>query len=164
LTASHKINSTNLTPKGGKFVLAESNETSIGTDSALDLQVSDEKTEVLSDEYVELQLHMYRLTLLLTAFAVVIAAFFFGKQISISLLVGALSGILYIRLLARGIGKLGKTSRMVSKVQLIVPVLLVLAVSKLPELDIIPSLIGFFLYKPSLVIQFLLQPSAKDSN
>jgi len=85
----------------------------------------------------------------------------FGFQTSLSLLVGSLSGILYLRLLARGIGKLGKTSKGVSKVQLLVPVCLVLATSKLPELQMIPALLGFLLYKPSLIIQFLLEPSAK---
>jgi len=145
-------------------VAAELNGKSICTDSILGLETSDQRTKVFKDEYVALQFRIYRLTSILTALAVVISAFFFGKQSSVSLLIGGLSGILYLRLLARGIGKLGSNSRMVGKVQLIVPVLLVLAASKLPLLDLIPSLIGFLLYKPSLVIQFLLEPLAKDSN
>ena len=74
-----------------------------------------------------------------------------------SLLVGALSGVLYLRLLARSIGKLGTSSKSVGKIQLIVPVLLVLAVSKLSQLELLPALLGFLLYKPSLVFQILLE-------
>jgi ATP synthase protein I len=82
------------------------------------------------------------------------------KLAAISLLLGAFSGILYLRFLAKSIGSLGKNSSTVSKFQLIVPVLLILAVSKLPEIQLIPALVGFLLYKPSLIIQFLLEPSA----
>ncbi|KGG15784.1 hypothetical protein EV07_1749 [Prochlorococcus sp. MIT 0603] len=65
-----------------------------------------------------------------------------------------------MRLLAKSIGSLGKTSSSVSKVQLIVPVLLVLVIAKLPGLDLTPALVGFLLYKPSLIFQFLIEPSA----
>jgi len=128
--------------------------------SLLNLETLDNESKDSSDDYVQLQLRIYRLTLLLTAFAVVIAASFFGVNASISLFIGALSGILYLRLLARGIGKLGKSAKMVSKVQLIVPILLVLVVSKLPQLELVPALLGFLLYKPSLVIHFLFESRA----
>ena len=87
-----------------------------------------------------------------------LTAIFFGVNVSLSILVGALFGLLYLRLLARSIGHLGKTTSGVSKVQLIVPVVLFLAVSRLPQLQLVPSLVGFFLYKPSLIMQFLREP------
>jgi len=124
----------------------------------LDVDSLDTLSGVNSDEYLELQLRIFRLTFLLTVVAVCIAGFFFGIQASASLFIGALSGVFYFRLLARGIGKLGKTSRMVGKVQLLIPVLLVVAASKLPQLDLIPALLGFLLYKPALIIQFLSMP------
>ena len=98
------------------------------------------------------------MAIILTAFAVVISAFFIGTQTAFSLLLGSFAGILYLRLLARGIGKLGKSSASVSKIQLIVPVLLVLVVSRFPQLELLPALLGFLLYKPSLIVQFLLEP------
>ena len=116
------------------------------------------KSGVNSDEYVELQVRIYKLTLLLTLIAVPIAGFFLGTQACLSLLIGALSGVFYLRLLARGIGKLGATTKMVGKIQLLVPVLLVVAVSKTPQLDLLPALLGFLLYKPALIIQFLSMP------
>ena len=111
-----------------------------------------------SDEYLELQVRIYRLTLLLTVVAVGIAGFFWGIQASAALFIGALSGVFYFRLLARGIGRLGTSSKIVGKVQLIVPVLLVLGSSRFPQLDLIPALLGFLLYKPALIIQFLSMP------
>ena len=118
----------------------------------------DASSEVKSDEYLELQFRVLRLTLFLTIFSVGIAGFFWGIQASASNLIGALSGIFYFRLLARGVGRLGTSSKIVGKVQLLVPVLLVLASSRFPQLDLIPALLGFLLYKPALIIQFLFMP------
>ena len=127
-------------------------------DPLLDIDSSDSSSGVKSDEYLELQFQVFRLAILLTIFSVGIAGFFWGIRASASLLLGALSGILYFRLLARGIGRLGTSSKIVGKVQLLVPVILVLASSRFPQLHLIPALIGFLLYKPALIIQFLLMP------
>ena len=127
-------------------------------DPLLDIDSSGSSSGVKSDEYLELQFRVFRLTFLLTIFSVGIAGFFLGIQASASLFIGALSGIFYFRLLARGVGRLGTSAKIVGKVQLIVPVLLVLASSRLPQLDLIPALLGFLLYKPALIIQFLSMP------
>ena len=127
-------------------------------DPLLDIDSSDSSSGVKSDEYLELQFRVLRLTFLLTVFSVGIAGFFLGIQVSASILFGALSGIFYFRLLARGIGRLGTSSKIVGKVQLLVPVLLVVVSSRFPQLDLIPALLGFLLYKPALIIQFLSMP------
>ena len=127
-------------------------------DPLLDIDSSDSSFEVKSDEYLELQFRVFRLTLLLAIFSVGIAGFFFGIEASASLFIGALSGIFYFRLLARGVGRLGTSSKIVGKVQLLVPVILVLASSRFSQLDLIPALLGFLLYKPALIIQFLSMP------
>ena len=127
-------------------------------DPLLDIDSLDTSSGVKTDEYLELQFRVLRLTFLLTVFSVGIAGFFLGIQVSASILFGALSGIFYFRLLARGVGRLGTSSKIVGKVQLLVPVLLVLVSSRFPQLDLIPALLGFLLYKPALIIQFLLMP------
>ena len=133
-------------------------ETCSSLDPLLDIDSSDSSSGVKSDEYLELQFRVFRLTFLLTVLSVGIAGFFYGIQASASLFVGALSGIFYFRLLARGVGRLGTSSKIVGKVQLLVPVLLVLASSRFPQLELIPALLGFLLYKPALIIQFLSMP------
>ena len=127
-------------------------------DPLLDIDSLDASSGFKSNEYLELQFRVLRLTLLLAIFSVGIAGFFLGIQASASLLVGALSGIFYFRLLARGVGRLGTSAKIVGKVQLLVPVILVLVSSRFPQLDLIPALLGFLLYKPALIIQFLSMP------
>ena len=127
-------------------------------DPLLDIDSMGKSSGIKSDEYFELQVRILRLISFLTIIAVAIAGFFFGIHASASLLFGAISGVFYFRLLARGIGKLGTSSKMVGKVQLIVPVLLFVAASRLPQIDLLPAFLGFLLYKPALIIHFLSMP------
>ena len=139
-------------------------ESSQSTESNLNLGPVMEASIASADEYVQLQQRIFRAALLVSALAVAITAFFFESQVAISLLIGALSGVLYLRLLARSIGQLGTSSKSVSKIQLVVPVVLVLAVSKLSQLELLPALLGFLLYKPSLIFQILLESRSRASS
>ena len=158
LALSKLIDAIKKTPQGGIFVTSEMIGNRSSHEPLLESDSLASQSAIMSDEYVELQVRIYRLTFFLTFFAVAIAGFFWGTQACLSLLIGALSGVFYLRLLARGIGKLGTTTKMVGKIQLLVPVLLVVAVSKTPQLDLLPALLGFLLYKPALIIQFLSMP------
>ena len=129
--------------------------------SNLGLQSVDGIHHSTDQEYVQFQQRIFRSAFILSLLAGVVSAFFFSYETTISLLIGAFSGILYLRILARSIGKLGKSSNSVGKIQLIVPVVLVLAFSKLPSLNLLPALLGFLLFKPSLIIQVLLESRTK---
>jgi ATP synthase protein I len=108
------------------------------------------------DTYARLQRRLILATLIVSALAVPFTALVFDLATAGSLLVGALSGVLYLRLLARSVAKLGNGSKKVGKLQLLVPVVLVLAAAKLPQLELLPALIGFLLYKPALILQALV--------
>lgn len=105
------------------------------------------------DTYARLQRRLILATLIVSALAVPFTALVFDLHSAGCLLVGALAGVLYLRLLARSVAKLGNGSKKVGKLQLLVPVVLVLAAAKLPQLELLPALIGFLLYKPALILQ-----------
>ena len=150
--------------RNGDGDLCSSRETSERLKLSGDLESSGNNSGDLSAEYVLLQLRIFRINLVVTAFAAVVSILFVDLNAAISLLLGACSGIIYFRLLAKNIGSLGKSSSSVGKVQLIVPAVLVLVVAKVPDLHLLPSLVGFLLYKPSLIIQFLLEPYAQNKS
>ena len=150
--------------RNGDGDLCSSRETSERLKLSGDLESSGNNSGDLSAEYVLLQLRIFRINLVVTAFAAVVSILFVDLNAAISLLLGACSGIIYLRLLAKNIGSLGKSSSSVGKVQLIVPAVLVLVVAKVPDLHLLPSLVGFLLYKPSLIIQFLLEPYAQKKS
>ena len=105
------------------------------------------------DGYMRLQRHLVAITLLVIGLAVPLTAWRFGSTNALSLLMGGLAGMLYLRLLARSVARFGVASKTLGKGQLLVPVVLVLAVSKIPSLNVLPALVGFLLYKPAIVIQ-----------
>jgi ATP synthase protein I len=108
------------------------------------------------DDYRRLQRRLILATALATALAVPITALLFGAASAGSLLLGGMAGLLYLFLLSRSVSRLGVESKSVSKVQLLVPVVLVLAAARVPQLQILPALVGFLLYKPALILQAVL--------
>ncbi|MFM8975349.1 MAG: hypothetical protein ACKOFN_06550 [Vulcanococcus sp.] len=108
------------------------------------------------DDYTRLQRRLIQATLIVSALAVAFTALTFDPHTAGCLLVGSLAGVLYLRLLARSVARLGSGSKKVGKLQLLVPVVLVLASARLPQLDLLPALIGFLLYKPALILQALV--------
>ena len=85
-----------------------------------------------------------------------ITAIVFELHVASSLLVGGLSGALYLWLLARSVGKLGQSSQTVGKIQLLVPVVLFFAATRFAQLDLLPAILGFLLYKPAMIFQVFL--------
>jgi len=108
----------------------------------------------LADEYTKLQLTIFGITLFISIFLASITGFFLGFTFGLSVFIGAIAGIFYLRLLAKSVGKLGKESTGVSKLQLLVPVCLFIFASKLGSLEIFPAMIGFFIYKPAIILYF----------
>jgi len=142
-------------PEGGDVPLQKSEDLISGVETTLNTDSSNKGFTASLDEYGQLQLRFILATLVITSFAVAITAFVFDLRTAGSLLVGSLFGVLYLRLLARSIGRLARSSEKVGKVQLLVPVLLVIAASRLHELDLLPALLGFLLYKPAMILQVL---------
>ena len=107
-----------------------------------------------NDEYTKLQITIFGITFVFAILVALITGISIGYNFGFSVLIGAIAGIFYLRLLAKSIGKIGKESTGVSQLQLLVPVCLFIFASKLGSLDIFPVMIGFFIYKPSLVFYF----------
>ena len=107
------------------------------------------------EDYARLQQRLILATLMASAAAVAITALVFDLPTAGSVLVGSLAGVLYLWLLARSVSKLGNGSKKVGKIQLLVPAVLVLAGARFPQLELLPAILGFLLYKPALILQAL---------
>ena len=110
------------------------------------------------DDFTRLQSRLLIATLLLSVVATLITLAVFGGSTAFSLLIGACSGLLYLRLLARSVARLGNETRSLSRFQIVVPALLVIACTRIPALELLPALVGFVLYKPALLLQAVLAP------
>jgi ATP synthase protein I len=110
------------------------------------------------DDYARLQRRLLVATLLVTAVASLICWLVFGAQAARSLALGGACGLLYLRLLARSVGRIGPESRSLGRFQILVPALLVVAAARIPAIEILPALAGFVLYKPALLLQAFIAP------
>jgi ATP synthase protein I len=108
------------------------------------------------EDYHRLRRRLLVATTVAAAMAVPAVAFTLGWSASLSTLLGALCGLLYLVLLSRSVTRLGVSSKSVEKVQLLVPIALVLTAAKVPQLHVLPALLGFLLYKPALIVQAFL--------
>ena len=106
--------------------------------------------------YARLQRRLMLVTLVISLCAALFAYLSFDLLVARSLLVGSCAGLLYLRLLARSVARLGGGSRQVGRFQIVVPVLLVVAAAKLPQLELLPAFLGFLLYKPALILQTVI--------
>ena len=105
------------------------------------------------DSFARLQVRLMLATVIVSAVATLFASFYFDLFVARSLLVGAVAGLFYLRLLARSVARLGGGSRQVGRFQLVVPIVLIVAAARLPQLDLLPAFVGFLLYKPALILQ-----------
>ena len=105
------------------------------------------------ESFARLQVRLMLATVIVSAVATLFAAFYFDLFVARSLLVGAVAGLFYLRLLARSVARLGGGSRQVGRFQLVVPIVLIVAAARLPQLDLLPAFVGFLLYKPALILQ-----------
>ena len=144
-------------PKGGQGGLETAVESSQNTELSMDPDSSTEVSTTSDDEYAQLQRRFILATLAVSAFAVSVTALVFDLHIASSLLVGAVCGVIYLGLLAGGVGKLGKGARSVGGIRRLVPVFLVLGVSRFPEQELLPKLFGFLRNKPAMILQVLLE-------
>ncbi len=109
------------------------------------------------EDYLQLQMGIYWKILVSTMLFAIFTGLFFGLSTAFSLSLGGLGGLLYLRLLARSIGKLGESSKGVTKFQLLVPIVIFLLSVKSPQIELLPSMLGFFIFKPCLILHFFLK-------
>lgn len=119
----------------------------------------DRSSDIRLGSYARLQLRLTLITSCLAALAVLVTALVAGPSTAASVFAGSLAGLLYLRLLARSVGRLGGDAggkaRSMGRVQLLVPVVLVLATARIPQLQMLPALLGFLIYKPVLFLPFV---------
>jgi ATP synthase protein I len=92
----------------------------------------------------------------LSTAGVIVALLAFSRPTALSVAIGALSGVVYLLLLSRSVEKIGSNNKQVGKVQLLVPVALVMLSTRWHLLQLVPALIGFLLYKPAVIISTAL--------
>jgi ATP synthase protein I len=140
------VNSTDETPQPAELVGEET------TPAQASVTQSSEDS---MGEYQQLKRELYLITLAITAVAFVTVAFVYELRVALNYLLGAVAGVVYLRLLAKDVDRIGNESSKLSLNRLALFVGLMLVAAKWHQLQILPVFLGFLTYKVALLIYIL---------
>ncbi|MFB2935794.1 ATP synthase subunit I [Aerosakkonemataceae cyanobacterium BLCC-F154] len=112
-------------------------------------------------EYYNLQKELYIVTLTTTAIIFVSVWIFYDLNTGLNYLLGASTGVVYLRMLAKNVEQLGSQNRRLSKSRFAVFIGLIILATQLSQLQVLPIFLGFLTYKVALLYQMVraLMPS-----
>lgn len=107
-------------------------------------------------------------TLVLTGIVFISVWLFYSLNIALNYLLGACTGVLYLRMLAKDVEGLGGEKKQLSKTRLTLLIGLILLASQWNQLQIMPIFLGFLTYKAALIIyvlrtSFISDPQIRQS-
>ena len=102
-------------------------------------------------DYYRLQKQLLITTVVFTAVVFVSVWIGYSLHIALNYLIGACTGVLYLRMLSRNVERLGHSSRGVSGGRLALVAGLILVASQWNQLEIMPVFLGFLTYKAALI-------------
>ncbi|MBD2089638.1 ATP synthase subunit I [Microcoleus sp. FACHB-1515] len=116
-------------------------------------------------EYYQLQQELFKTTLVLTGIVFFSVWVTYSLNIALNYLIGACTGVVYLRMLARNVEQLGRQRDRLSNTRLALLIGLILVASRWNQLQIMPIFLGFLTYKAALIFYMLRTTlSASTSN
>jgi ATP synthase protein I len=103
-------------------------------------------------DFYKLYQELLVITLALTGIIFVSVWVSYSLNIALNYLIGGCAGLVYLRMLAKDVERLGREKQQLSKTRLALLVLLILLAGKWNQLEILPIFLGFLTYKATLII------------
>jgi ATP synthase protein I len=106
-------------------------------------------------EYHSLQQELLLATLALTGIIFISVWIFYGLNIALNYLIGACTGVVYLKLLGKDVEQLSTDQRKLSKNRFALFIGLIVVASQWNQLQIMPIFLGFLTYKAALIVYML---------
>ncbi len=106
-------------------------------------------------EFYKLQQDLLILTLAMTGVIFISVWIFYSLNTALNYLIGACTGVVYLRMLAKNVEQLGRQRNRVGNTRLALLIGLILVASQWNQLQIMPIFLGFLTYKPALIAYVL---------
>jgi len=114
-------------------------------------------------DFYRLQQELLAYTLAFTAIIFISVWIFYSLNMALNYLLGASTGVVYLKMLARDVERIGSENQRISKTRLALLIGLIVIATRLDQLQILPIFLGFLTYKISLMIYVLQSALAPDS-
>lgn len=144
---------------------------SISEESISSTPTTEEDTQKISEqstpsdsmrEFYQLYKELLLITLALTTVIFVSVWVAYSLNTALSYLLGATTGLIYVRMLAKDVERLGNEKRQLSKNRFALLVVLILLASRWNQLQILPIFLGFLTYKATLLIYVIRTALSPD--
>jgi len=114
-------------------------------------------------EFYQLYQELLIITLALTVIIFASVWISYSLNMALNYLLGACAGVLYLRMLAKDVERLGREKNQLSKTRLALLIALILLASRWNQLQIMPIFLGFLTYKATLIIYVVKVAFSSDS-
>ena len=115
-------------------------------------------------EFYQLQQELLLTTLVLTGVIFASVLIFYPLNIALNYLLGACTGVVYLKVLARNVEQLGKEKQKLSKSHLAIFIGLIIVATQWNQLHVLPIFLGFLTYKATLIVYMLRTLLVSDSH
>ncbi|MFB2919216.1 MULTISPECIES: ATP synthase subunit I [Aerosakkonema] len=110
------------------------------------------KASASMQEYYSLQQELLVATLACTGIIFISVWIFYNLNIALNYLIGACTGVVYLRMLAKDVERLGNEKQRLSKTRFALFIGLIIIATQWRQLHVIPIFLGFLTYKAALII------------
>ncbi|WP_448598958.1 ATP synthase subunit I [Thermoleptolyngbya sp.] len=114
-----------------------------------------EQPDASMQEYYQLQSNLLLTTLAMAAIIFASVWIVYSLNIALNYLIGACTGVVYLRMLARNVEQLGRERGRIGNTRLVLLVGLILIASRWNQLQIMPIFLGFLTYKAAVIFYML---------
>ncbi len=127
-----------------------------------------EKVSATTDsmkDYYQLQRHLLLLSLVLTGIIFICVWSFYSLNLALNYLLGACVGVIYLKLLAGEVEKIGTSGQRLGRKGLGLFAAMIILASQWQQLNIVPVFLGFLTYKVAIIaytIQSVMAPEPKS--